>query len=465
MKRPERIRRSSRLNPVESLESRGLMTMATLAPLPDLSLTKGVATPPVNLDAYFKDSQPAPNFAIFDTTLGTIPVLLTPQTTPLTVANFQSYVNKGAYNNTIVHRSVPGFIWQAGGFQLTSQPSISAIASDTPVRNEFGASNVRGTIAMAKLGNDPNSATSQFFFNESNSNAANLDNQNGGFTVFGSVVGTDGLAVMDAIAKVPSPTPAPLASPLDQIPLLNYTAGATVQPSNLVLIKSVSTTSELFFTASDTPGVATATVQGNNLIVSPIAAGTAHITVLGYGSDGAPTAEVFTVNVSSGSDPTTTPPAVEPPSDSSVAQPPPTTSTMPVATSTIPAAQPKSVLSLTAKGPVPSSVIAGQNSRIRQKIFLTSPTSPVVQRTKVALKLSFNPTGSFEDITIANVSKMVRLKAGQQAKLTLSGKKLNPTMAPGTYHLLAIVTDPDGATTTVDTGKTVVVRAPGSKIS
>ena len=97
---------------------------------------------------------------------------------------------------------------------------------------------------MAKLGSDPNSATSQFFFNESDSNAANLDNQNGGFTVFGHVVGAAGLAVMDAIADVPVPTPGPLGSPLDQIPLQNYTAGAAVQPSNLILIKSVTPASE-----------------------------------------------------------------------------------------------------------------------------------------------------------------------------------------------------------------------------
>ena len=207
---------------------------------------------------------PSPNFAIFNTTLGTIPVLLTPGTTPLTVANFLNYVSQGAYTNSIVHRSVHGFVWQAGGFQLTSTPNIVQTPTNAPVPNEFGASNVRGTIAMAKLGTDPNSATSQFFFNESDANAANLDHQNGGFTVFGNVIGTAGLAVMDAIAAVPVPVPPVFASPLDEIPLRNFTAGTAVTPANLILINSVTNPSELFLVSSDSPGVANVSVRGKH---------------------------------------------------------------------------------------------------------------------------------------------------------------------------------------------------------
>src|SRR4051794_13427030 len=110
MKRPERDRRSYRLGQVEPLETRSLMTMAVTAPLPDLNISTGVALSPVNLDAHFKDPDATPDFAIFDTTLGTIPVLLTPATTPSTVENFRNYVGKGAFTNSVVHRSVPGFI-------------------------------------------------------------------------------------------------------------------------------------------------------------------------------------------------------------------------------------------------------------------------------------------------------------------------------------------------------------------
>lgn len=52
---------------------------------------------------------------------------------------------------------------------------------------------------MAKLANDPNSATSQWFINLSD-NSANLDLQNGGFTVFGQVIG-DGMDVVDEMSK------------------------------------------------------------------------------------------------------------------------------------------------------------------------------------------------------------------------------------------------------------------------
>lgn len=132
---------------------------------------------------------------------------------PLTVQNFANYVEDGAYKNSIIHRLEPNFVIQGGGFVgdgaeeaiANDDPSqaISVIPADDPVKNEFSSkrSNLRGTIAMAKLGNDPNSATSQWFFNLAN-NSANLDNQNGGFTVFGAVMSEKDLAPIDAIAKL-----------------------------------------------------------------------------------------------------------------------------------------------------------------------------------------------------------------------------------------------------------------------
>jgi cyclophilin family peptidyl-prolyl cis-trans isomerase len=414
--------------------------MAATAPLPDLNIATGAAVAPVNLDSYFKDPDASSDLAIFDTTLGTIPVLLTPRTTPATVANFESYVSKGAYTDTIVHRLVPGFIWQSGGYQLTSTQSIAATPTAAPVQNEFGASNVRGTIAMAKLGNDPNSATSQFFFNESDSNAANLDNQNGGFTVFGHVVGAAGLAVMDAIAAVPVPSPGPLASPLDSAPLQNYMPGAAVQPSNLILIKGVTMASEAFSASSDAPGVATASVQGSTLTVSPVAPGTAHLTVLGYGSDGNAATETFTVNVAQGSQPAS-PAAAQP------------------------VAAPASVLTLTTRGTLPASAIAGQKAKIQQAVTLTATSGPVTQAERVAISLSPTTTGSAGDVTIASAAKQVKLKAGSQARLSLSARQLDANVPPGTYHVLVSVTDPDGSKTTVDTGKTLIVHAPRAKPS
>ncbi|MEM9507564.1 MAG: peptidylprolyl isomerase, partial [Cyanobacteria bacterium P01_E01_bin.35] len=127
---------------------------------------------------------------------------------PESVTNFLNYVDDGDYDGSIIHRSVPGFIVQGGGFVVNQSNPANApteIPADDPVVNEFSAerSNTRGTIAFAKLGNDPNSATNQWFFNLAN-NSQNLDNQNGGFTVFGEVLTAEDLAPVDAIANLPN---------------------------------------------------------------------------------------------------------------------------------------------------------------------------------------------------------------------------------------------------------------------
>lgn len=428
MKKSSRSRRPRTLGRVESLETRELLTIALTAPLPDVSAPAGSAAATVDLGSHFNDPDGKSDFAIFDTTLGTIPVLLTPSTTPKTVANFLGYVNKGDYTNSIVHRSVPGFVWQAGGFRLNSTPGIEQVSAGSPVENEFGASNVRGTIAMAKLGSDPNSATSQFFFNESDSNAANLDKQNGGFTVFGRVVGQSGLAVMDAISAVPVASPSPYASPLDSIPLLGYKSGASVQPSNLVLINGVTTADEAFSAVSDAPQVASASLRGDKLVVTPLAAGTAKITVVGYGADGSTAAETFVVNVSPG------------------------------LTTTGTSALAASDLIPTARGVLPASVVAGKRARIQQTVALSAADGPVSQKAKVDLVLA--PTaGSTADVTIATASTNVRLKPGRQARVNLVARRIDPATPAGTYRVLVSVTDPDGARTTVDTGKTLIVQA------
>ena len=135
-----------------------------------------------------------------DTAVGTFSIELFESTTPITVANFLRYVGDGDYNGSYFHRVVPGFILQGGGFGV-SNGFVTPIPTDPPILNEFNISNTRGTVAMAKLGGDPNSATSQWFVNLAN-NAANLDGQNGGFTVFGRVI-DDGMDVVDAIAGLP----------------------------------------------------------------------------------------------------------------------------------------------------------------------------------------------------------------------------------------------------------------------
>lgn len=167
----------------------------------------------------------------FATPVGKFNVQLFPDIAPETVANFQSYLASGAYLDTFFHRSVPGFIVQGGGFTLEGN-TLTPIPSQPPVVNEYQLSNLRGTIAMAKVGGDPNSATSQWFFNLGD-NSANLNNQNGGFTVFGRIVGDMGLAVMDQIAALPTRN---IGGPYNQLPVFNHDGTSSVQANNLVFI-------------------------------------------------------------------------------------------------------------------------------------------------------------------------------------------------------------------------------------
>jgi cyclophilin family peptidyl-prolyl cis-trans isomerase len=167
--------------------------------------------------------------ARFHTDLGDIDVVLLQNVAPNNVVNFLNYVNRGDYDTSFIHRSPPGFVIQGGGYILKNG-TITAIPTDPPVVNEFHVSNTRGTLAMAKVANDPNSATSQWFFNESDANAANLDIQNGGFTVFGRITNSAGLATMDTIAAVQIYNK---GGAFDQLPLLDYTGG-TIHNSNLV---------------------------------------------------------------------------------------------------------------------------------------------------------------------------------------------------------------------------------------
>ena len=147
-------------------------------------------------------SLPAQTLVLVETNLGGIPIRLFDTEAPQTVANFLGYVTRGDYDNVIFHRLVDGFVLQTGGFIATDPPEVNlveAITTQPPVQNEPGISNTRGTIAMAKLGGDPDSATSQWFVNLAD-NSANLDAQNGGFTVFGEVLD---LTTVDAIASRP----------------------------------------------------------------------------------------------------------------------------------------------------------------------------------------------------------------------------------------------------------------------
>lgn len=153
-----------------------------------------------------------------ETSQGTIKVNLFDQSTPKTVENFLAYVADDSYIDTILHRSVANFVVQGGGFTFNGN-DLDAIETKGSVENEPTWSNVKGTIAMAKVANYPDSATSQWFFNVVDNYAGSngLDNQNEGFTVFGQVI--EGMDVVEQINALTT-----CSNIMLDIPMVNYSA-------------------------------------------------------------------------------------------------------------------------------------------------------------------------------------------------------------------------------------------------
>ena len=165
------------------------------------------------------------------TVLGPIELELFDAVAPLTVANFLGYADSNAYDQSFFHRSVPNFVVQGGGYKIAGGTLVAVATNPPTVLNEPALSNVRGAVAMAKLGGLPDSATTEWFINVVDNVA--LDTSNGGFTVFAEVI--SGLAVVDAINVLPRVN---IGSPLTELPVTGWTGG-TVTFANLVMLTDV----------------------------------------------------------------------------------------------------------------------------------------------------------------------------------------------------------------------------------
>lgn len=199
---------------------------------------------------------------------------------PNTVENFLNY--EARYQNSIVHRSAKttqggDFVIQGGGFRINDSDDLVAIATDAPVASEAnsGNSNVRGTLAMALLGGEPNSGTSQWFVNLANNTF--LDSQS--FTVFGRVIGS-GLDVADAIAALSRFDVSDLLgsttfSALNEAPLTGYTefSGSTLGTVSLTNGSNVITGTGTTFT-TDIPDDNRIRIGGQTFTVSQIVSDT-----------------------------------------------------------------------------------------------------------------------------------------------------------------------------------------------
>lgn len=164
-----------------------------------------------------------------ETNLGEFFLQLYDSVAPKTVANFVNYVITDRYDDSMVHRVEPGFVIQGGQLKIPEGSStINFVPVGPVIENEFSVSNTRGTIAMARVGGQVDSATSQWFINLADNSG--LDTVDEGFTVFGEVVGS-GMDVVDAISVLQRVSLSGLSFPL---PVVNFEG--TLGRENLVVM-------------------------------------------------------------------------------------------------------------------------------------------------------------------------------------------------------------------------------------
>ncbi len=132
---------------------------------------------------------------------------------PITVTNFVNLVKKGFYNGLTFHRVMSGFMIQGG------DPNGDGTGgSEETIKGEFKSNGIentmshkRGVISMARTQNDPDSASSQFFIVQADS-----DFLDGDYAAFGKV--TAGMDIVDKICQSVQPIDNNGTVPADQQP-------------------------------------------------------------------------------------------------------------------------------------------------------------------------------------------------------------------------------------------------------
>lgn len=145
---------------------------------------------------YIQPSNLSPKVRI-ETSMGNVIIELDRFRAKITVNNFLSYVERGQYDKTMIHRVEEGYLIQGGGFMK----DYTEVEPGKPIFNESGngLKNREGSIAMAKLLHDAHSATNQFFFNLNDNTNLN-PGKAWGYAVFGEVIA--GYDVLEAMAQV-----------------------------------------------------------------------------------------------------------------------------------------------------------------------------------------------------------------------------------------------------------------------
>lgn len=132
---------------------------------------------------------------------------------PITVTNFVNLAKKGFYNGLTFHRIMSGFMIQGG------DPNGDGTGgSEETIKGEFKSNGIentmshkRGVISMARTQNDPDSASSQFFIVQADS-----DFLDGDYAAFGKV--TAGMDIVDKICQSVQPIDNNGTMPADQQP-------------------------------------------------------------------------------------------------------------------------------------------------------------------------------------------------------------------------------------------------------
>ncbi len=133
------------------------------------------------------------------TSSGEMVIELFPVDAPITVGNFLAYVDSDFYDRTLIHRVDRGFVAQGGGYR-SGMAEKGPLRTPIQLEDNTTLSNVRYTISMARR-DDPNSATSQWFFNTADNRSLDGTPQRRGYAVFGWII--SGRATLDAIDAVP----------------------------------------------------------------------------------------------------------------------------------------------------------------------------------------------------------------------------------------------------------------------
>ncbi len=149
----------------------------------------------------FKDIPPQPveedDIAVIETNMGIIKLKFFPELAHDHCANFKRLANNGFYNGITFHRVLPDFMIQTGDI-LTRDDNPGNDGTGSPgfaLKAEFSLkSHKRGIVSAARLGNNIDSGSSQFFICVVDS--PYLDGQ---YSVFGEVI--EGMDVADKIAN------------------------------------------------------------------------------------------------------------------------------------------------------------------------------------------------------------------------------------------------------------------------